>query len=420
MYPGIIPGVVAGCLLRSSVRLWGDARRAGPFASVGSLRRVSSTMRAVGVCVAGANGLLGVGLAGLSGWCAGPPMDDNEDVIAGPGLPATAETVFRAVAAAADALYVADVAGRIAFLNPAALKILGYRDADELLGRSSHETIHYLRPDGSLFPAAECALLRPSQTGETLQFEQDSLVRKDGTQVAVSYSSAPVDLVDGRGVIVAFRDISARVQLGEVEASRTRIAKAADDARREIERDLHDGAQQQFVAVAMRLENARRLIQTDPADAARLVDAVHADLREAIAELRRLAHGIHPAELSRRGLIAALRTLARRAAIPVDLKAEDVGRLPPQIEATAYYIAAEATANAVKHANADHLQIVLVRTAGTLRLTITDDGAGGAAPARGTGLQGLRDRADAAAGHLTLDSPDRGPTIVTAELPIPG
>jgi PAS domain S-box-containing protein len=347
-------------------------------------------------------------------------MDDNEDVIAGPGLPATAETVFRAVAAAADALYVADVAGRIAFLNPAALKILGYRDADELLGRSSHETIHYLRPDGSLFPAAECALLRPSQTGETLQLEQDSLVRKDGTQVAVSYSSAPVDLVDGRGVVVAFRDISARVQLGEVEASRARIAKAADDARREIERDLHDGAQQQFVAVAMRLENARRLIQTDPADAARLVDAVHADLREAIAELRRLAHGIHPAELSRRGLIAALRTLARRAAIPVDLKAEDVGRLPPQIEATAYYIAAEATANAVKHANADHLQIVLVRTAGTLRLAITDDGAGGAALARGTGLQGLRDRADAAAGHLTLDSPDRGPTIVTAELPIPG
>jgi nitrate/nitrite-specific signal transduction histidine kinase len=84
------------------------------------------------------------------------------------------------------------------------------------------------------------------------------------------------------------------------------------------------------------------------------------------------------------------------------------------------YIAAEATANAVKHANADHLQIVLVRTAGTLRLTITDDGAGGAALARGTGLQGLRDRADAAAGHLTLDSPDRGPTIVTADLPIPG
>ena len=98
-------------------------------------------------------------------------------MIAGPGLPATAETVFRAVAAAADALYVADVAGRIAFLYPAALKILGYRDAGELLGRSSHETIHYLRPDGSLFPAAECALLRPSQTGGYLL--KDSVANLD-------------------------------------------------------------------------------------------------------------------------------------------------------------------------------------------------------------------------------------------------
>jgi PAS domain S-box-containing protein len=111
-------------------------------------------------------------------------------VSAGSGLPATAETLFQAVAAAADALYVADAAGRIAFLNPAALKILGYADATELLGLPSHDTIHYLRPDGSWFPVAECPLLRPSRTGETLQLEQDSLVRKDGTQVAVSYSSA--------------------------------------------------------------------------------------------------------------------------------------------------------------------------------------------------------------------------------------
>jgi hypothetical protein len=106
-----------------------------------------------------------------------------------------------------------------------------------------HETIHYLRPDGSPFPAAECLLLRPSRTGETFELEQDTLVRKDGTQVAVSYSSAPVDLSSGRGVVVAFRDISARLRLGEVEASRARIAKAAYDARRTIERDLHDGAQ---------------------------------------------------------------------------------------------------------------------------------------------------------------------------------
>lgn len=341
-------------------------------------------------------------------------------MIAATGLPADAETLFRAVAAAADALWVADASGRITFLNPAALKILGYGDAAELLARPSHETIHYLRPDGSLFPAAECPMLRPGRTGETIQVEHDSFVRKDGTQVAVSYSSAPVDLADGRGVVVAFRDISARLRLGEVEASRARIAKAADGARRRIERDLHDGTQQHFVAVAMRLDNARRLIQTAPGDAARLVDAAHADLLEAIAELRRLAHGIHPAELSRRGLLAALRTLARRSAIPVDVKAEDIGRLLPEIEATAYYIAAEAAANAVKHANADHVTITLARMPGGLQLTITDDGKGGAAFGEGTGLQGIRDRADAAGGHLTLASPIGGPTVVTADLPIHG
>jgi PAS domain S-box-containing protein len=341
-------------------------------------------------------------------------------VIAPQELPDNSETLFRAVAAVADALYVADAAGRIAFLNPAALKILGYADQDELLGRASHETIHYLRPDGSPFPVAQCPLLRPRLTGETVHIEHDSLVRKDGTQVAVSYSSAPVDLSDGRGAVVAFRDISDRLRLGEVQASRARIAKAADDARRTIEHDLHDGAQQQFVAVAIRLESARRLIDAAPADAARLVDAAHADLREAIAELQRLAHGIHPAELPRRGLLAALRTLARRSATPVDVKATDVGRLQPDIEATAYYIAAEAATNAVKHANASRIQIALARTPDALQLTITDDGAGGAAFGAGTGLQGLRDRADAAGGHLTLVSPSGGPTILTADLPIPG
>jgi signal transduction histidine kinase len=227
-----------------------------------------------------------------------------------------------------------------------------------------------------------------------------------------------VDLAGGRGVVVAFRDISARLRLGEVEASRARIAKAADDARRRIERDLHDGAQQQFVAVAMRLDNARRLIETAPADAARLVDAAHVDLLEAIGELRRLARGIHPAELSRRGLLAAVRSLARRSAMPVDVEVESIGLLPPEIEATAFYIVAEATGNAVKHANAGHVTITLACRAGVLRLTIADDGTGGAAFGEGSGLQGIRDRADAAGGHLTLASPVGGPTILTADLPI--
>jgi len=381
---------------------------------------MSSTMQAAVAGVAAASDPMGVGPAGLSGGDAQRPAGQNGGVIARPELPDNAETLFQAVAAVADALYVADAAGCIAFLNPAAVKILGYAGEDELLGRPSHETIHYLRPDGSPFPAAQCPLLRPRLTGETLHLEQDWFVRKDGTQVAVSYSSAPVDLTGGRGAVVAFRDISDRLRLGEVQASRARIAKAADDARRTIERDLHDGAQQQFVAVAMRLESARRLIEDAPADAARLVATAHADLREAIAELQRLAHGIHPAELPKRGLTAALRTLARRSAIPVDVKATDVGRLHPEIEATAYYIAAEASTNAVRHASAGHVEIALARTSGALQLTVTDDGVGGAAFGGGTGLQGLRDRADAAGGHLTLVSPAGGPTVLTADLPIPG
>jgi PAS domain S-box-containing protein len=341
-------------------------------------------------------------------------------VIARPELPENAETLFRAVAAVADALYVVDAAGRITYLNPAALKILGYAHEGELLGRISHETIHYLRPDGSPFPAAECPLLRPRLTGETFHLDLDWFVRKDTTHVAVSYSSAPVDLADGRGAVVAFRDISDRLRLRELEASRARIAQAADDARRRIERDLHDGAQQQFVAVSMRLENARRMLAVEPDDAARLLQAAHADLREAIAELQRLAHGIHPAELPERGLIPALRTLARRAATPVDVKATDIGRLPPAIETTAYYIAAEATANALKHAHAHQVEITLARTPQGLQLTITDDGVGGAAVSAGTGLQGLHDRADALGGHITLVSPAGGPTVLTADLPILG
>ena len=341
-------------------------------------------------------------------------------MITRPELPEKAETLFRAVAAVADALYVVDAAGRITFLNPAALKILGYTDEDELLGRISHETIHYLRPDGSPFPADECPLLRPRLTGETVHLDLDWFVRKDTTRVAVSYSSAPVDLTDGRGAVVAFRDISDQLRLRELEASRARIAQAADDARRRIERDLHDGAQQQFVAVSMRLENARRLLAAAPDEAARLLQTAHADLREAIAELQRLAHGIHPAELSERGLIPALRTLARRAATPVGVRATDIGRLPPAIETTAYYIAAEATANAVKHARAHQVEIMLARTPQALQLTITDDGAGGATISGGTGLQGLHDRADALGGHITLVSPVGGPTVLTADLPILG
>jgi PAS domain S-box-containing protein len=333
-------------------------------------------------------------------------------------LEETTDTLFRAVAAVADALYVVDSDGRIAFLNPAALRILGYTEEHELLGKRSHATIHYLRPDGSPFPEEECPLLRPLRSGATVRIERDWFVRKDGSSVPVAYSSAPVELDGGRGAVVAFRDLSERIRLGEVEESRARIADAADAARRSIQRDLHDGAQQQFVSVALQLENARGLIEEHSPLASRLVAAAQADLEDAIEELRRLCQGIHPAELSERGLAAALRTLAKRSAASVNVTVERFGRLAPEIESAAYFITAEATANAVKHASANQIDIDVTKARDELRVTVTDDGAGGASFREGTGLQGLRDRAEAIGGDLTIDSPIGGPTVLTADLPL--
>ena len=327
------------------------------------------------------------------------------------------DTLFRAVAAVADALYVVDAAGLIAFLNPAALAILGYTEERELLGKPSHATIHYLRPDGSPFPEEECPLLRPVLDGATVRIERDWFVRKDGSIVPVAYSSAPVELDGGRGAVVAFRDLSDRIRLGEVEESRARIARAAYAARRTIQRDLHDGAQQQFVSVALQLENARGLIE-EQSPASGLVAAAQADLQEAIEELRRLAQGIHPPELSERGLEAALRTLAKRSPASINVRVERVDRLAPEIESAAYFITAEATANAVKHANANQIDIVVRSRRDELRVTVTDDGAGGASFREGAGLQGLRDRAEAIGGDLTVDSPVGGPTVLTADLPL--
>jgi PAS domain S-box-containing protein len=330
----------------------------------------------------------------------------------------TTDTLFRAVAAVADALYVVDSGGRIAFLNPAALRILGYTKELELLGKPSHATIHYLRPDGSPFPEEECPLLRPLLSGETVRIERDWFVRKDGSSVPVAYSSAAVELDGGRGAVVAFRDLSDQIRLGEVEESRARIARAAYTARRTIQRDLHDGAQQQFVSVALQLENARGLIEELSPPVSRLIGAAQADLQDAIEELRRLAQGIHPPELSERGLGAALRTLAKRSAAPVSVTVERFGRLAPEIESAAYFIAAEATANAVKHASANQIDIEVTTARDELRVSVTDDGVGGAALGEGTGLQGLRDRAEAIGGVLTVDSPIGGPTVLTADLPL--
>ena len=342
------------------------------------------------------------------------------------------DTLLRVIATAADALYVVDRDGFIRFLNPAAAAILGYTDPAELIGRSSHETIHYLRADGSPFPVAECPMLRVRVTGQTLHTEEDWFVRKDGSLVPVAHSSAPFH-GDGWGAVITFRDITVRLRLEEasrreaierakaedVKTSRRRIAAASDAARKQIERDIHDGAQQQLIAVSLRLEEARAAARDDPRSVAVVIEAAQSELRVALQELRELARGIHPAVLTERGLSAALRGVARRSAIPteLDIHFDADRRLPQAVEVCAYFVIAEALANVQRHAKASHVTIRVEESPEELVFSIFDDGVGGATFGRGSGLTGIRDRVDALGGTLVVDSPRAGPTILTGTVP---
>jgi signal transduction histidine kinase len=202
-----------------------------------------------------------------------------------------------------------------------------------------------------------------------------------------------------------------------LHASRARGVDAAEAERRRIERDLHDGAQQRLVAVAMTLGRARNKLDNDPTSARALIDEAHADAKLAIAELRDLARGIFPAVLGDRGLDAALSALAARCPVPVDVRVDVTPRPPNAVESTAYFIVAEALTNLAKHSAANTAAVSVRRDGDLVTVQVTDDGAGGAALSEGGGLSGLADRAATIDGVLTVSSPPGGPTVVTAELP---
>ena len=207
-------------------------------------------------------------------------------------------------------------------------------------------------------------------------------------------------------------------KLAEVQASRARILEAADAARREIERNLHDGAQQRFVTVALRLQ-LWLAANRDVADEARadLADVL-GELQAGLSELRDLAHGLHPAVLTDRGLEHALAAVAMRASVPVDLRVSVAGRYPRAVESAAYFTVCEALTNVAKYAHATHAWVTVERRDGRLEVEIGDDGVGGVNPAGGgSGLQGLRDRIAAIDGILEISSPPRQGTVVRARLP---
>jgi signal transduction histidine kinase len=202
-------------------------------------------------------------------------------------------------------------------------------------------------------------------------------------------------------------------------ASRARIVAAADTARRRIERDLHDGAQQRLVSLALRLRGSTQASPRPGADAlATQMDLVAEEITGVLDELREIARGIHPAVLAEGGLRPALTTLARRSAVPVRLDLEIDRRLPEPVELAAYYVVTEALANTAKHARATSMDVRVAADGGLLRISVRDDGHGGADPAHGTGLVGLIDRVEALGGQLTLRSLPGAGTTLNVALPL--
>ena len=207
-------------------------------------------------------------------------------------------------------------------------------------------------------------------------------------------------------------------QVTELQGARSRIIAAADDERRRIERDLHDGAQQRLVALALNLRMAEQRAADGDPTAVELVRQAGEEANLALKELRDLARGIHPAILTNRGLPAALDDLAARATLPVEVAASPDERLPDAVEAAAYFVVSECLANIGKHANAETATVAVSTGAGHVTVEVSDDGVGGAALDGGSGIQGLADRVGALSGSLSVDSPPGAGTRVTALIPL--
>jgi signal transduction histidine kinase len=242
---------------------------------------------------------------------------------------------------------------------------------------------------------------------------------RDGSERTILWTAQQILGMDGRTlVLVSGADVTDRKrQEEEVRASRARIVEAGDAARRRLERNLHDGAQQRLVSLSLALRLAQAKLASDPEAAGKVLDSAREELSLALDELRELARGIHPAILTDRGLAAALEALATRSPVPVEI---DVGvdGLPETIEAAAYYVVAESLANVVKYAQATNVSVRIAQNDEHLAVEVADDGVGGADPAAGTGLRGLADRVEALDGSLAVESAPGEGTIVRAELPL--
>jgi signal transduction histidine kinase len=345
------------------------------------------------------------------------------------------EGVFAAVAGEMRNLVGADVTRIIRVESDGTATMVGGTDADERPG-----------PLGPIEPGVATAeVLRTGRTARIDNYDgvaPELLARWFGATGSSPYAVASPVIVAGSlwGTIVAgslegplpeetdrrmaeFTELLAIAianasSRAELAASRARIVVAGDEARRRLERNLHDGVQQRLVSLALRLRRIeRRLPGEDQEIKAALSDTVEG-LNAATDEVREIAHGIHPAILTQGGLAPALRTLARGCAVPVEVSAASEERLPEPVEVAAYYVAAEALANVAKHAAASRAWVKVERPDGLVRLRIRDNGVGGADPSTGSGLTGLRDRVEALGGSLAIRSPRGQGTALDVALPV--
>ena len=317
--------------------------------------------------------------------------------------------------AALDSVVTIDDDGRVVEFNAAAERTFGYR-ADEVVGRDMAELI--VPPE--LRARHREGFARFHETG--VPHILDSRIeltgmRADGSTFPVELTITRIDLPGESGFAGYLRDITERKEAEEeLRASRARIVEAADAARRKLERDLHDGAQQRLVELALQLRMARARIDADPIQAAEFLDAAVDALTDATAELRELARGLHPVVLTEGGLRPALQALVERSTIPATLAAVPDARFPEPVEAAAYFTVAEALTNAARYSQASMVEVRATEQNGTLRVVVSDDGRGGA-DLLGAGLGGIADRVAALDGTLSVRSPEGRGTVVRAEIP---
>jgi PAS domain S-box-containing protein len=317
--------------------------------------------------------------------------------------------------AALDCVITIDDRGRVVEFNPAAERTFGYAARDAV----GHEMAELIVPQ-ALRARHRAGFARVVATGEPRVIGQRlelTGMRADGSEFPVELTVTRIGLPGPPMFTGYVRDISERKRVeGELRASRARIVDAADGARRRLERDLHDGAQARLVNLGLALRLARAKLEL-PQEVGPLLDEAIEELAHTTKELREFARGIHPAVLTEGGLDPALRALAARSPVAAKLVQVPQHRLGPRVEATAYFVVAEALTNVARYSGADRVEIDVDASSSRVRVVVCDDGLGGADPATGSGLRGLEDRVAALDGTFEVISPTGMGTTIRAVIP---